>query len=99
MGMVAALGRFDAHLFFRCLGIDPNDQPITHGRWLSYTGKLTEADARAAIKLVMTRAYELETMLQHHASLLEPNQAMVLLHWLCQKRLGKQINTPQTIHD
>ena len=39
MGMVAALGHFDADLIDRCLVIDTDNanQPIANGHWLSYT--------------------------------------------------------------
>jgi hypothetical protein len=33
MGMVAALGQFDAQLFGRCLGLDPHGDPLAGGRW------------------------------------------------------------------
>ncbi|MCX5928682.1 MAG: hypothetical protein NTY40_02825, partial [Synechococcus sp. LacPavin_0920_WC12_MAG_50_7] len=38
MGMVEALGLFDANLFGLCLGIDVqnDDAPFANGRWLSY---------------------------------------------------------------
>jgi hypothetical protein len=93
MGMVLALGRFDARLFGRCLGVDEHDQPVPNGRWLNYTGELSDADTRAAIVLVMARAHELEASLQQQPALLEPAQAMVRLQWLCQQRLDVPIST------
>lgn len=86
MGMVAALGRFDAKLFGRCLGI----QSAT-GRWTTYTRDLSGADARLALDLVMLRAGELEEHLDRHPELLLREQAMERLKWLCQQRLNRPI--------
>jgi len=82
MGMVAALGRFNAELFGRCLGI----QSAT-GRWTTYTNALSEMDARLALDLVMVRANELEQHLEERPGLLLRKQAMERLQWLCNQRL------------
>jgi GNAT superfamily N-acetyltransferase len=87
MGMVAALGRFDAQLFGRCLGLNGNDEPIPGGRWLSYTRELSAADTRRAVTLVMARARELEQQLNQQPAWLAPEQRMGLLRWLCRQRL------------
>jgi len=96
MGMVAALGRFDAALFGRCLGVDctNGDRPIAKGRWLSYTSELSDQDAYRAVELVMTRTRELQNRLMQHPQLLEPEQAMVRLQWLCQQRLDQPLTAP-----
>jgi hypothetical protein len=87
MGMVAALGRFNAELFARCLGI----QSAT-GRWTTYTKALSETDARLAIDLAMVRANELEQHLDQRPELLLREQAMERLHWLCNQRLDCTIH-------
>ena len=92
MGMVAALGRFDAALFGRCLGIDALDQPIANGRWRSYTGELSYEEIQQAVALVMARSRELQTLLDQQPALLSPAQAMVRLQWLCQQRLDQPIS-------
>ncbi|MEB3234471.1 MAG: hypothetical protein VKM98_03490 [Cyanobacteriota bacterium] len=96
MGMVAALGRFDAALFGRCLGIDSDhgDRPIANGRWLSYTRELSTAQAGEAIAMVMQRARELEVVLEQEPRLLAPTQAMARLQWLCQQTLDRPISAP-----
>jgi hypothetical protein len=78
-------------LIGRCLGIDVDndDQPIAHGRWLSYT-KTLDSDATAqAIGLVMQRGRELECLLQHKPELLRPVGSMRLLRWLCMQKLDE----------
>jgi hypothetical protein len=87
MGMVAALGQFDASFFGRCLGLDGDGQPISNGRWLSYVHDLSEAEALHAIALVMTRAHELQMILEQRPKLLKSENAMKRLHWLCMQRL------------
>jgi hypothetical protein len=98
MGMVAALGRFDAGLFGRCLGVDctNGDRPIAQGRWSSYTRELGQADAHRAVALVMARGRELQTRLNEQPALLGPAQAMTRLQWLCQQRLDQPITTAPT---
>jgi hypothetical protein len=86
MGMVAALGRFHAELFGRCLGI----QSAT-GRWTTYTRDLSGAEAHLALDLVMVRARELEQHLDQRPELLLQEQAMERLQWLCQQRLDRPI--------
>ncbi len=88
MGMVAALGCFDADLFSRCLGIDAD-----HGRWISYTRELSEPEARQAVALVIIRSRELEQRLAELPWLLEPPQAMQCLQWLCLQRLDQPISS------
>lgn len=92
MGMVAALGRFDAALFGRCLGIDALDRPIANGRWRSYTGELSNDEARQAVALVMARSRELQIRLDQQPALLSPAQAMLRLQWLCQQQLDQPIS-------
>ena len=96
MGMVAALGRFDAALFGRCLGIDINhgDTPIANGRWLSYTRELSATEAHEVVRLVMARARELESALQSQPELLHSAQAMQRLQWLCQQQLHHPVREP-----
>ncbi|MFM1812407.1 MAG: hypothetical protein RLZZ336_1345 [Cyanobacteriota bacterium] len=98
MGMVAALGRFDAGLFGRCLGIDCTNggRPIAHGRWSSYTRELDEADTHQAAALVMARGRELQARLDEQPALLAPAQAMPRLQWLCQQRLDQPIGDAPT---
>jgi hypothetical protein len=86
MGMVAALGQFNAKLFGRCLGI-----PSATGRWTTYTNGLSETDARNALDLVMVRANELEDNLDQRPELVVREQAMELLQWLCRQRLDRPI--------
>ncbi len=95
MGMVVALGRFDAELFGRCLGIaiGNGDQPTANGRWISYTSELTERDTRKAIELVMARARELQLALCQQPELLQAEHAMVLLAWLSRQRLDQPISS------
>ncbi len=98
MGMVAALGRFDAHLFGRCLGVDctKGDQPIAQGRWSSYTRELEQADAHKAVALVMARSRELQSRIDTQPTLTNPALAMARLQWLCQQRLDQPITTAPT---
>ena len=98
MGMVAALGRFDAGLFGRCLGVDcaNGDRPIANGRWLSYTGELSDDDTQQAVALVMARSRELQTRLDDQPALLGPEQAMTRLQWLCQQQLDQPISAAPT---
>ena len=86
MGMVAALGWFNADLFGRCLGIDAG-----RGRWITYTAALSEKQAQQALNLVMIRARELERILIEQPQLLQPEQALARLQWLCQQRLDQPI--------
>ena len=90
MGMVAALGWFNAELFGRCLGIDSNC-----GRWTAYTGELSEADAHEALALTQCRAVEVETLLVENPWMLEHNQSMRRLRWLCAQRLDTGITEPK----
>jgi hypothetical protein len=94
MGMVAALGCFDAALFGRCLGldVDHDDRPIVNGRWVSYTRELSGAEACRAIHLVMARARELEARLVEQPALMEPAWAMSRLQWLCQQQLDQPVS-------
>ena len=91
MGMVAALGLFDAQLFGLCLGLDPNGAPLPAGRWRTYVPDLDAGDAHQALRLVMERARELQALLQADPDLLRPESAMARLHWLCQQRLDQGI--------
>jgi hypothetical protein len=86
MGMVAALGWFNAELFGRCLGMSSGA-----GRWTAYTTALDETQAHLALKLVMCRAHELESRLSEQPELLLQEHAMERLHWLCRQRLNQQI--------
>lgn len=86
MGMVAALGRFNAELFGRCLGIRS-----ASGRWMTYTRGLSETDAHQALELVRVRATELEQHLDQRPELLLREQGMDRLRWLCQQRLDRPI--------
>ncbi|MCP9807574.1 hypothetical protein KBY71_13745 [Cyanobium sp. T1B-Tous] len=92
MGMVAALGLFDAQLFGRCLGLDPNGAPLPDGRWRTYVAELDAGDAHQALRLVMERARELQALLQADPDLLRPESAMTRLQWLCQQRLDQVIS-------
>ena len=88
MGMVAALGRFSAELFGRCLGLE-----TTNGRWTTYTGELGEAERHEALALTMRRANELEMMFLAYPWMLNNHQSMRRLQWLCQQ----QLNVPVTL--
>ncbi|QPN58456.1 hypothetical protein H8F24_09370 [Synechococcus sp. CBW1002] len=92
MGMVAAMGLFNAELFGHCLGLDPNGEPLPGGRWGTYVAELDACDARLALRLVMERAQELQALLQEYPDLLRPESAMQRLHWLCQQRLDQVIS-------
>ena len=94
MGMVAALGWFNAGLFGRCLGIDAEQ-----GRWSTYTKELSESDARQAVASVMARSYELDQMLSDYPWLLQPAQAMQRLQWLSTQRLDQTISPPPAIRN
>jgi hypothetical protein len=89
MGMLAALGLFDATLFRRCLGIDN-----VNGRWKTYTTELSEAQQGLVLRMVMSRACELEQWLGEEPWLGNPAQAMTRLQWLCQQRLDQPISRP-----
>lgn len=93
MGMVAALGRFDAKLFGRCLGVNGNNEPNSGGRWLSYTRELSASEAKEAVALVMVRARELERELVEQQHRLAPQAEMGLLRWLCKQRLDRPIQS------
>jgi hypothetical protein len=86
MGMVAALGWFNAELFGRCLGVDS-----AAGRWTTYTQTLSDMDKEKALDLVMVRAQELEQHLNQRPEQLLREQAMVRLGWLCRQRLDRPI--------
>jgi hypothetical protein len=92
MGMVSALGLFDAQLFGRCLGLDPNGAPLPDGRWRTYVVDLDAGDAQQVLRLVMERARELQALLQADPDLLRPESAMTRLQWLCQQRLDQVIS-------
>ena len=92
MGMVAVLGLFDAQLFGRCLGLDPNGAPLPDGRWRTYVADLDAGDAHQALRLVMERARELQALLHAHPDLLRTESAMPRLQWLCQQRLDQVIS-------
>jgi hypothetical protein len=92
MGMVAALGFFDARLFGRCLGLDQTGQPQPAGRWKSYVGDLAAADAQQALALTQQRAQELESVLARQPHLLLPERSMERLYWLCQQGLDRPIS-------
>ena len=92
MGMVEALGLFDARLFGRCLGLDPNGKPQASGRWSSYVSHLSAHDAQKALTLTLQRARELEILLAKQPLLLLPDHSMDRLHWLCQQRLDRPIS-------
>ncbi|MFN9686780.1 MAG: hypothetical protein ACK583_16145, partial [Cyanobacteriota bacterium] len=92
MGMVAALGLFDAQLFGRCLGLDPHGDTLPGGRWCAYVAELDAGDASRALLRVMERAQELPALSQANPPLLRPAEAMSRLQWLCQQRLDQGIN-------
>lgn len=89
MGMLAALGFFDARLFHRCLGLDDES-----GRWSTYVNGLSAEQRRTVVSMVMIRADELQLVLGNHLWLCSPAQAMTRLHWLCQQRLDQPIGQP-----
>lgn len=96
MGMVAALGFFDADLFGLCLGINVQNGNtlFAYGRWLTYVDGLSSEESITANRLVIKRAKELECQLLKENRLLQPDQAMQLLQWLCKQQLNKPISTP-----
>jgi len=91
MGMVAALGLFDAQLFGRCLGLDPHGDPLPSGRWCTYVAELDAGDAFRALLLVMARAQELQALFQANSKLPRPDSSMARLQWL-QRRLDQVIS-------
>lgn len=92
MGMVTALGQFDARLFGRCLGLDAHGDPLANGRWCTYVAELDAGDALRALRLVMERAQEIEAFLQADPKLLRPASSIARLQWLCQQRLDQVIS-------
>ena len=90
MGMIAAMGRFDAKLFGCCMGIDADD-----GRWTTYTRELSKPDSDKALALVIARSLELEQVLTDHPKLLKPEFSMQRLQWLCRQRLNQSISPPE----
>lgn len=86
MGMVVALGEFNAELFGRCLGMGSGT-----GRWTTYTTTLNDMDAHQACERVMLRAYELEHRFSQQPEWLQPEQAMRRLRWLCLQRLDQSM--------
>ena len=89
MGMIAAIGLFDATLFARCLGVHTSD-----GRWTTYVPELSMDDSQQALAMVMQRSREVEEALLRHQALLLPERAMDRLHWLCQQRLDQPVTEP-----
>jgi hypothetical protein len=94
MGMVAALGSFNAELFGRCLGIDDRS-----GRWTSYTVELTQREAQQALDLAMARALELEEHLRATPELLKTSNAMRRLQWLTSQKLDQALTSPSRAKD
>lgn len=60
MGMIHALGFFDAELFRKCLGARPDGTAIPGARLPTYTAGLGEEDAANAVRLCLERAAEIE---------------------------------------
>ena len=89
MGQLAALQRFSAEVFLRCL----------RGRWRSYVDPLSEADADAALALCRLRAQEIEPILNQHVNHLgDGGDIRALLPWLCRQRLDQPIVPMQPAH-
>ena len=89
MGQLAALQRFSAEVFLRCL----------RGRWRSYVDQLSDADAAAALALCRLRAQELEPILNQHLDAQgDKGDHRDLLPWLCRQRLDQPIVPRQQPH-
>ena len=83
MGHVFALGRFSADLFSRCL----------RQRWRTYVVDLDHSEAQEVLRLVLTRAQELEPALSAWCGASAVAARAQLLPWLCRLRLDQPICT------
>ena len=89
LGMTAALGRFDADLFRRGLGLSQNAHPNNDARAHVYVSTLEAAHHHQAFQMVLQRSSELETLIAEHQW---PMEAMPLLA----KLVRGQLNQPLT---
>jgi hypothetical protein len=80
---VFALGRFSADLFSRCL----------RQRWRTYVVDLDHSEAQEVLRLVLTRAQELEPALSAWCGASAVAARAQLLPWLCRLRLDQPICT------
>ena len=88
VGMVAALGRFDADLFRQGLGLSPAGELLPGGRAQAYVGPLDPADHGLAYQSVLQRAQDLEGLLQRGQV---PCDGMALLQCLGRQRLDQPL--------
>lgn len=99
MGMVKALGMFNATLFLQSLGIDDCSFSIPRTdaqRWRSYVQDLDEYDQIQALKWLCQRAQEVEKVfMATPSSLLGDQHVLTRFHWLCSQRLDKKITYPK----
>ena len=89
LGMTAALGRFDADLFRRGLGLSMDAHPDTDARAHVYVSTLEPSEHHEAFQMVLQRAAELEDLTVRRQW---PIDAMPLLA----KLVRGQLNQPLT---
>ena len=89
LGMTAALGRFDADLFRRGLGLSMDAHPDTDARAHVYVSTLEPSEHHEAFQMVLQRAAELEDLTARRQW---PIAAMPLLA----KLVRGQLNQPLT---
>lgn len=92
MGMVAAMGTFQATLFGRCLGLGNDGEPTEGGRWITYVEKLSKNDSSHAIALTMQRAHELGAILAPYSKHQLQSRKLEMFNWLCHQSLNKPIS-------
>jgi hypothetical protein len=99
MGMVKALGKFDATLFLQSLGIKHRSLsfPKTDApRWRSYVQDLDESEQTQVLEWLCERAQEVEQgFLASPSCFLGDQHVLTRFHWLCSQRLDKTINSPR----
>jgi hypothetical protein len=99
MGMVKALGMFDATLFLQSLGIKgcsfsvpKTDAP----RWKTYVQHLDECEQAQALEWLCQRAQEVEQgFMASPSSFLGDQYVLTRFHWLSSQRLDKTIKSPR----
>ena len=89
LGMTAALGRFDADLFRRGLGLSIDAHPDSDARAHVYVSTLEASEHHEAFQMVLQRASELEDLITKRQW---PIEAMPLLA----KLVRGQLNQPLT---
>lgn len=94
MGMVKALGMFDATLFLRCLGIEDCCEGLKglNARWTTYVKSLNDKDQAQVLQWICQRALELEQAFRVHPGILDDAQTLKRFEWLCTQRLDTPIS-------